>query len=206
MIDINKFHGNGKDIREWLNQPFTINTRVVSTNGHIMLILHNHAFLGYAPLAHDEKYLMRVIDTIESASGYAPIDKEQIAWPERIVCPICKGGGLATKEECKECQGEGVVEASNDFNTYYDLTCGSCEGIGYETDTRTDQTCPDCEGSGNAFEKEAAVEILGIKIQAKYLSLIIGAPDLQFCVSIDKRMLMFRAGENTFGAIMGLRK
>ncbi|QOJ20331.1 MAG: hypothetical protein HRU77_06260 [Gammaproteobacteria bacterium] len=205
MVDINKFHGNGEDIRDWLNQPFLLNKRVVATNGHVMLILHDFEW-PYYELRVNESYVMIIIDTIESASGYAPIDKEQIAWPEKIWCPICKGGGHATKEECEECQGDGVVDASNNFNTYYDLTCGSCEGIGYETDTRTDQTCPDCEGSGNVFEKDAAVEILGIKIQAKYLSLVIEEPDLQFCAKVDERMLMFKAGENTFGAIMGLRK
>lgn len=206
MIDINKFHGQGKDIRDWLNQPFVIEQRLVATNGHIILILHNQDCSGYAPLADNHSGIMRTINTIESTSGHAPIDKEQIAWPEKICCRICKGCGHATKEECNECDGHGEVDVSNNFSTYYDLECASCEGVGYQTDTLTEQTCQDCEGAGKTFKEYAEVQILGVAIQAQYLSLIIEEPDLQFFAKVDERMLMFKAGENTFGAIMGLRK
>lgn len=205
MVDINKFHAQGNDIASWINQPFAINGRVCATDRHIILILHNQDCSGYAPLETNERGVMRLIDTIESSSGYASVEKEQIAWPEKIKCIICKGCGHATKEKCEECNGEGVSEARNDYSTYYDLECASCDGIGYETDTLTEQTCPDCEGTGETFKKQVCVEIMGITVQAKYLSLVIDEPELQFSANIDKQMLMFKIGVNAFGAIMSFR-
>lgn len=207
MLNILEFCGQG-DIRGWMNAPFKIANRVVATNGHIMAILQNKNCTEYAELTKPErtqKYILELIDKIESLDTWQTLDKEQIDFPEKETCKVCEGYGKAIKTECEECQGEGVVNASNDFSTYYDLKCASCEGMGFSRNLDTDKTCPDCRGSGKTFKEYATVKVLGVNVQCKYLSLVIDEPDLRFAVNDEKNMLMFRSGSRAHGAIMSVR-
>lgn len=202
MIDINKFCGDTHS-RAWMKNPFSIDGRVAATNGHIILILHNQDCSGYLPLENDENEacVLRLINSIETASDYAPINKETIILPEKERCIVCQGSGKAIKIECIECGGDGSVDASNDFNTYHDLTCASCDGIGFESDLETDEACLECAGAGKTY-KDKTVDVLEILVQAKYLSLIIDEPDLQLTVDADRSMLMFKSDKSSaFGAI-----
>ena len=208
MLNIFKFCGQG-DIREWMNAPFTLANRVVATNGHIMAILKDQNCTKYAELLKPDsakKHVHELIDKIESLDTWETANKEQIEFPEKEVCKVCQGSGKAIKTECEECQGEGEVEASNDFSTYYDLMCASCEGGGFFVNLDTDKTCPDCEGSGKTFKEYVAVKILGVNVQCKYLSLVIDEPDLHFAANSEKTMLMFRTGLHVHGAIMSIRE
>lgn len=203
MIDINKFCGED-DIRSHLNAPFIVDNKIVATNGHVIIVMPNDGKNEY-PQCPERVHAARVINIIESASTWFPANKEKIVFPEMGPCLVCRGTGKAKKIKCEECEGHGTVDAETDYSTYYDLTCASCGGAGYDNNLETDETCQDCNGSGKVYELYACVEILGINVQVKYLSLIMDEENLEFASVNENRMLAFRIGADTIGAIMGCR-
>lgn len=208
MIDINKFHGQG-DIREWLNAPFSIAEKVVATNGHVMAILGAQNSAEYKEFAGPEgarKYIIDLIKKIKSIDTWQTVNKGQISPLEKETCNVCQGSGKAIKTECGECEGEGEVDVSNGYSTYYGLQCASCNGDGFSVNPKTDETCTDCDGSGKSFKPFASIEVLGINVQCKYMALIIDEPDLQLAACPEQNLLMFRAGLHAHGAIMALRE
>ncbi len=200
MINIIDFCGV-EDTRRHINSPFIVKDKIVATNGHVLIA---------SPNDHKNEYIQcpegfnaaRVINIIDAAQEWAKVDK--IILPEMIGCVTCLGGGKAKKTECEECEGDGTVDAETDYSTYYDLTCASCDGVGYLNYTETDDICPDCNGSGKVYEPYACVEILGINVQAKYLRLIINEENLEFSANTDSGMLIFKCIGYT-GAIMQCR-
>ena len=203
MIDIKSFCAIG-DIRDVLNAPFVFENKIVASNGHIMVIVPNDGNNEYAHCPSNFN-VKRLIDIVESPSEWTACNKSEIVFPEKIVCAECIGSGKLERKECEECDGEGEVDLENDYSTYYGLECKSCGGDGYILNKSTDKTCSVCAGAGNVDGYMSAVEILGLKIQVKYLRLIMDEENLEFAANDEKDMLIYRCGTGISGAIMSVR-
>lgn len=204
MIDIKKFCGKG-DIRDYLNAPFLYDNKIVASDGHIMVILPNDGKNEYQQIADSNFNPKRVIDIIESPSVWTPFNRSEIVLPDTVVCVVCDGLGKSEKEECEECEGEGEVELENGYSTYSGLSCKSCNGDGYILKKSTDQICSVCDGTGKVDGFMSAVEILGLKVQVKYLRLIMDEENLELAADDQKDMLIYRCGTGITGAIMSMR-
>lgn len=203
MIDINKFCD--KDgILHWLTKPFIVEGRLCATNRRNIIIMHNQDLSAYTTPKFNISKIREVIyliESIEAFNGFSAIDKSQIVLPEKIACEICDGNGKVEKIKCLECSGDGVVDVESDFSTYYDLECASCDAIGY-INQEPDKACENCNGEGKVFEF-GFIEIMGVKVPADRIKLIINEPDLQFATNENKTMLVFRTGD-AIGAIMAV--
>lgn len=203
MIDIKKFCAIG-DIRIALNAPFIIGDKLAASDGNVMVVMPNDGMSDYKQYPEPGN-IERVINIIESASSWVTVDKSAVVFPEKLTCGECDGTGKSEKNKCKECDGEGEVDLENDYNTYFGLECKSCGGDGYEVNKLTDKICEKCSGTGKVDQFMSAVEILCLKIQVKYLRLIIDEENLEFAVDDKKEKLIFRCGDGITGAIMAIR-
>lgn len=199
-MDINKFCDPDHPF-PWLWKPANLKDKTIATNGAIFLC--QPRLVGEREDWPEDRSI-KVIALLEQI-GSATYAHEQIrASPEMVRCETCIGGGRASKTECQECYGSGVVDAETDYNTYYDLECATCRGVGYAINPEGGQDCPDCSGNGRVYPSGAYLTICGVAIQPKYFDLIKGLDDLQFAASEDKQMLMFKSGE-IVGAVMKYR-
>ena len=203
MIDIQSFCAKG-DIRDVLNAPFLFDNKIIASNGHIMIILPNDGNNEYQHCPSDFN-VKRLIDIVESPSEWTVSNKSEIVFPEKVVCAECIGSGKSERKECEECCGEGEVDLENDYSTYYGLECKSCGGDGYELNRSTDKICSKCNGTGKVDKFRSVVEILGLKVQVKYIRLIMDEENLEFAVDDKKEMLIYRCGTGISGAIMSMR-
>lgn len=200
-MDINKFCGT-RGHSSLFHAPMNFKDKTIATNGIVFLRQPRLAGEREDWPADRSNKVIALLEQIESAT-YAP---EQIPpLPEMVLCATCIGCGKATKTECPECGGIGVVDAETDYSTYRDLECASCRGMGHTAEPGGgQQDCPDCSGSGRVCPSSSYLAICGVMIDLKYFNLIMGFDDLQFAASEDKQMLMFRSGIMA-GAIMGCR-
>lgn len=199
-MDINKFCDPAGHT-SLFHAPMNFGDKTLATNGIVFLRQPRLAGEREDWPADRSNKVMALLEQIESAA-YAP--EHITVLPEMVLCATCIGCGKATKIECPECGGVGVVDAETDYNTYHDLECASCRGKGHTADPGGEQDCPACSGSGRAYPGNSYLTIRGVTIQPKYFDLIRGLDDLQFAASEDKEMLMFKSGEMA-GAIMGYR-
>jgi hypothetical protein len=125
----------------------------------------------------------------------------EFALPPMETCVTCRGSGKASKTACEECEGEGMVELSNDYSTYYDVTCKSCDGDGHEIAAGGDDDCPDCSGVGSKWRYDAHVRIGAVAINPKFALGLRGADGLT--IATTPNHLHFRCGEYR-GVIMGM--
>lgn len=202
MINLEKFCATD-DVLGYLKTPFIFDDKIIATNGHIIIMVPND---GNSSYQQSEKIDFKgLIDTIKSTETFMVCNKDEIVFSEMEPCNKCRGSGKSGRKVlCEECDGDGLAEASNDFSTYYDLVCESCGGDGYTRTLISDEACSECAGTGEVIPFMSTIEILGVHVQEKYLRLIIEEDDLQFAAHSNNIMLIYRLGEGTIGAIMGV--
>ncbi|PHS71964.1 MAG: hypothetical protein COB22_05980 [Cycloclasticus sp.] len=181
-----------------LRKPFIVDGRTIASNGHILMSAAlNKQYDG----AGDEQ-AKRIRSILSGLDGkqFGPMPK--ITLPDPTECFICAGAGKSSKKDCEECVGEGDVYFYNGFNNY-ECECDSCGGDGFNYCQSTDEDCFKCRGEGVIYGWRDAPVVLGVKVNANYLRLIIDAPNLEVFADIEKKMLAFRSGDD-YGLIMGL--
>ncbi|WP_165856765.1 hypothetical protein [Marinobacter sp. JSM 1782161] len=163
-----------QDIREWLLRPFRVGSDLCASNGHAFCLLRDQAREDYEEA--DNRHLLALIGKVRS-SRMAPITATEISAPEH--CKACKGSGKAVFEKCRECEGEGEVDAETDYNTYFGLECKSCGGDCGTWNRNAEGECPECDGSGNKPETEVVwLNDHELGIQKRYFALIKDLPGL----------------------------
>lgn len=188
------------EVREYLRKPFNLCGMSVATNGHVALFFPEDK--QYEPCREKvEKYLSVVLDTAKKAEY---VELPAIKQPKKIECPTCRGSKKASTKDCEECEGDGVVDLENNYSTYFDVECKSCDGEGQFVVLDTDKPCSHCNGSGVVYEDYAAVEILGIKIAARYADLLTTEKEIEVFANHKDTQLYFRYPDH-YGVIMGMR-
>lgn len=202
MIDIKRFCATN-DIRQFLNQPFKLDGRVVASNGHVIIVVTDEGNNNYEELSHNRDGVLKTVKRIEAVTQWHALDKDSLTFPELSECGVCKGMGKAIKEDCEECDGEGEAVAENDFSTYH-VKCASCDGEGYHSTPSDIETCPCCYGEGTVYPQWSRVSVMGRDFHSNYLRLIINEPDLQVNVNAEAGILFFKTA-GAVGAINGMR-
>lgn len=199
-MNINDFCGKD-DNREYLHQPFNLGNRTIATNGHMMLSTPKYGEHKECP-DKISGIITKFINELKTLS-FAPIP--DIKMPEKVICSSCGGSKKAVIKYCEECDGDGWVDATTEYNTYYGLDCKTCDGNGNEVIVGGDKDCPTCEGKGNVFPSIKIVDICGVKINMNFLSMIYEEKNLEVSAGKEKHVLYFRSGNNE-GVIMGMRE
>jgi len=197
-IDIKYFY-DPNDITDVKSHPHTIDGMTVVTDGYAMLVTPME---GDYPQPTNVKLQTGVRNIIEQLEGRKFISIPDIELPKTFSCGRCEGTGKATETTCGECAGDGVIQFSNDRNTY-DSTCKSCHGDGKITQ-RNVGLCQKCKGIGTIFPGDKMVNINGLVINPKYLRFIYNEPGVLISVDLVKLMLYFKCGDDR-GVIMGIK-
>jgi|GEM_PF-2491383 hypothetical protein len=199
-LNINHFC-DPDDSRTYLTRPFQLNGRTIASNGHVFVSMPEHGDYEQCP----DDYLSKFLSVIEeSQQGELVPMPGNLLFPETKDCPYCLGIGRSSKQDCRECEGTGVVCWNSGFNDY-EAECLSCNGDGIIVAIGGDQACSGCMGAGVVYEPDSHVEILKLWINPKYLLLIINEPGLELAADKEQNKLTFRAGEN-YGLIMGMQR
>ena len=197
-MNLNDFCGKD-DIRDWLNVPHKIDSRVFASDGAIMIVAPTEG--DYVEHPKTVVSIRKMIKDADS-SEYTHVDLPVI---EKELCKRCGGQGKLTIEICDECDGHGAIYFYGKMHEY-DATCKECDGEGHFERFGGDTDCPDCEGEGKAVKDYQPIEILGITVQTKYIEKIQrqNFDDLKFAPSSCKTKLYFKAGD-VIGIIMAMR-
>ena len=193
------------DFPEGLRRPFRVGDFAVATDGARLLAEpisdaeHSPPHLEGSLKGQAEPVVLGIFAAVE-AGGFQPMPDIQL--PHAHPCKRCRGTGLTKAEVCPECEGEGEVEARNDFNTYRGLDCQTCEGEGEIYQPGTGDQCSKCGGDGRAFTWRETVAVLGVALNPKYAEQLLQMPDLE--VKAEPNKLIFRSGKR-WGAIMGMK-
>jgi hypothetical protein len=186
------------DRRDYLKQPFNIDGRTVASNGAVLLSTQLSA--EYDELKEGEATGVKEVLARFDATKLTPMPI--IPLPDPVECSICGGRGTAHKKQCVECDGEGEVSLDNCFNDY-ECECKSCGGDGFVVSKHGTETCFSCNGDGKRYPEYLTVNVLGVKVNIKYLKLIINVPDLHVFTDAEASMLWFKSGDD-YGVMMGM--
>jgi hypothetical protein len=197
MIDINNFF-NPLEYREWLRNPILTNGFKLATNGHIAVIIPDIEGNEYAG-SHEDS-IRNIFSMITSKHEFLPIPTD-IVFPESHQCKVCKGTGFSHSAHCNECEGDGEVYLTNEFNDYQH-DCKSCSGAGSIVEVGGDIKCKYCN-DGVAYEVNDSVQILNLNIKPKYLNYILDVPGIEVAPYPEKKELYFKVGEIN-GLICGM--
>jgi hypothetical protein len=120
MLDLKRYCGNDREIREHLRTPFELNGHVYATNGHILVRVSADDYPGHVP------YIQGKHPTNVDGLVIAGIDApgEYIAMPN-----------VAEPNKCKRCKGTGI---DPEFADEGPEDCWDCGGSGYERLAITD--------------------------------------------------------------------
>ena len=203
-MKLEDFCAGPSDVLERLRQPFRVGDFAVATD-RVRLLAEPISDPEHPPPHLDdglkgqvEPVVLGIFAAVE-AGVFQPMPDIQI--PHAHPCEPCRGSGQAKTETCPECKGKGEVEAWNDFSTYPDLECQTCEGSGGIYQPGPGGRCRECGGDGRAFKRGDVVGVLDVALNPKYAEQLLQMPDLEVKAAPDR--LIFRSGKR-LGAIMGI--
>ena len=135
--------GRGRDVRHYLNAPFTDGGWTYATNGYVAIRVP--AMEGFA--ARESVHTKDAIDKLVALEPEQWHDLVLPPAPEWPLCNACGGSGHSTR--CLECDGEGEREC--DLGHMHD--CDACGGDGFQGGGT--ESCYRCFGAGR--DKSAAL-------------------------------------------------
>jgi len=209
-LNIENFY-NKNDPRDYIRQPFQLDGKTIATSGKALLILPQH---GDYPDCHDKfkstaRSVLERINYVNTHEQFSPLPAD-VKHPDKTECNTCGGLGKATTDQCPECDGDGEIELTTEYNQY-SCECKTCNGAGDITIKGGLDCCKNCNGSGSVYPNRNQIKLLGIDLDANLLALIIGEPDIEVCATFVKESgeranaLYFRI-KDAAGLIMELRK
>ncbi len=149
-----------------------------------------------------ENTINEILNDIE-ISKFKPLPKINI--PEQIICTYCDGSGKSKFQKCHECNGEGIVDANTDYNTYYDLNCKTCNGKGEIILRVTEEKCKTCNGIGKIEPGDFPIRIENMYVKFKFIKKIMNIDNIEISTNMKKNILFFKA-KDIKGAMMGILK
>jgi hypothetical protein len=211
VIDVSLFCSPG-DIRTILQKPFELDGRTVASNGHIAISVPFIEGTEFLPDYSTDLVasFRRILSSAENATGFGPIPLYDQPDEDDKACPICMGKKVVYA--CRECGGEGEVEAETDFNDS-EVECKSCDGDGvvdehHKAATSTPRPCDRCNGTG--LNRTTPIKIGPTVISYAYLSLLVDLPGIEIDISGDHSdkttipPIPFRF-DGGFGVVMPMR-
>ena len=121
--------------------------------------------------------------------------------PDMLVCGSCDDFGMICRTVCPECDGDGTVELTNQYNSYYDIECKSCHGDGNVVGDFGDETiCPDCYASKQRYPAGQEIVIDGMTVRAADVRWLCNE-DTMYYADKDKHRLAFKTGD-VFGYVL----
>jgi hypothetical protein len=199
-VDLQRFCSRDDDLREYLRKPWAHKGYLYASNGHICVRIP----------APDQAAAVFPHKVAESAAGlfdrehggHAPLP----AFDPAKSCDLCGGTGRTRRAKCPECDGEG--EFSHGTHWYDCRECDS-EGVVDASDGEGEPCdCGACDGLGarQTFARLAP----GIGYDARYLAWIKALPGAMFVIgsSVDNTSgtrpahFIFDGGE---GVLMPMR-
>lgn len=173
-LDLQQFCSR-RDLRTYLNQPWTHRGFRCASNGHILVCVPDQASadeMAAHPLAE------KIPDILAKAgkAHYIPLPP----FPQPKPCKSCGGSGTTLQSACGDCDGEGEFDHGN--HTY---SCQECDGDGWlsavpgQTGAQ-EQDCPECRGAGY-YRQSAPVGDAGYDVV--YLRLLAQLPNLRICTN-----------------------
>lgn len=173
------------------NRPWTQNGNSYATDKRIAVEVFQD--LGFEPNPEKAPNVAGVmVENIDQLPKLIFLDK-----PTGINgdCDECDGTGRDGTVDCISCRGTGDHECSCG-NVH---PCPACGGRGYE---QSKEHCKACNGSGRAISFNYAVDICGIKLNAKYILLAMRLPNVRFHHQNDANKPVFFTFDGGRGAIM----
>lgn len=135
-MNINVFCADDFEVRDYLKKPFNYKGQKVCTNGHICVISR----LEQEDIDDTPKQILKGTSIFDSIINFAVPPKKVTVGSideQTYLCYRCKGTGV--KSRCDECDGDGVVCFTTDYNDY-ECECKGCDGEG------VDAICRACRG------------------------------------------------------------
>jgi hypothetical protein len=189
------------DTRDYVKSPFILDGRTIATDSRC--IVSAPEMEGY-PSGNKYKIADAVRGLFHSHkpgtfSEFNP-KFNQIG----TVCNECEGIGLFNVTDCPECDNEGVLNFSTDYNDY-EVECETCWGKGGERhpDPEGKTVCKKCDGSGLIYN---SVEVSGLNFKRKYILAISKIEGVKVSVNTNSRMLFFRSNDDVNGIVMAMHK
>lgn len=189
------------DARTYLTKPFPIGNYLVASNGHWMAFIPTLVDCESDDIpAQPRKVISELISMNESVE-FTPIPAFETPSPE--TCTTCKGDGNSETKLCHECDGDCYVSAENQYSTYNNLECKSCDGKGYITTTETDVDCEKCSGKGTAYSTKNPIDIDGLSMNPNYLVRVANLPNVKISINTDRCIMLFKS-DSLSGCVMGM--
>lgn len=177
------FLADGSDPRDYLSNPFAIDSGDAYCNGHMAAIdINSTASARSTPSESVVKILNEhVAECIKESNAWTPLPHVSM---DQFACACCKGTGIDDK--CRECDGDGYVYFSSDFHEY-EAECKSCEA-------GANKECKYCEGGfGGVKAPNTHASIKGIGVNPGYIKKIHeNLLDPMFCASSDNKKLLIK--------------
>jgi len=197
---LKKFCGTKENIKV----PYSRDNFTYVTNGHLILklplidcIIDNPK----APLLSGLKS-----DFLNEPTKWYPCP--DIPEIKGIKCSVCDGTGIAYC--CPECEGDGHIDFSTDYNYYGEEDCITCDGNGCISRKEIDeiitarpyiesieQECSACYGTGIEYAIDKSIEVGPALFSDRYLSWLNLFPNCEIGPFDDKKpaRIRFDGGE-----------
>lgn len=182
-IDLEKFCRKSDYFgTETLKEPFSEGNYTYAADGSILIrvdkipeIMMEYPYIKAGKILEENK--------IDGNEIWIDLPKFEIIEKN---CTECDGTGKIIV--CKECNGEGGLEFSSDYNDY-DVECKSCFGKNIK-----DEKCEDCEGIGKYKEYSNPVFFVvfhlleKVMVNGMYLEMIQDLPNIKIALqdSLEK--------------------
>ena len=166
-----------------LTTPFYTDNFIYATDGRLAVRIPNdETYLGIMPENGNRKVADMAFKLDEFfAADYSKQESHTLSDfdfdLEAEPCKHCEGEGKLYA--CDECDGDGIIAHSTDYNDY-EHECDSCDGKGYFTKSEWEhafprnieyastEPCEDCGGTGtNGANPDIFID--GVKFQGKLL-------------------------------------
>lgn len=150
-IDLKKFCIDLDDPRVYLHAPFNLNGHTFATTGHACIRVDLDD--SCADLVEEKRDLLtKSLDRYFVGIESVKFDAFPVL-PDLVYCDCkaCGGTGFMIARECEECDGEGELTLSSDYNDY-EVDCHSCSGSGEIKIRNTKAKCVECDGNKEVID------------------------------------------------------
>ena len=174
MIDIDlKPFCSTEEYRSYLCQPFSLGDWTYASNGHIGIRVPRRA-----DVPENDKAPASIEDLFANAGKFAfhALDVSNLGEERKIKCTTCRGLGYG--EKCKRCNGEGHHDCDCEHCVE---NCIDCDGdgltfAGKDVAPEKRMSCGECDGTGFDLDERVAVFPNQLAMKVRYLRMVLSLP------------------------------